>query len=125
MQAPRAWATALMVTAAALGQPSDGARIAADPDLFSAAVRAEFADMNQTFGDVGFELQVFERPPTLRAITARYGDPDREETIEVVQEGAGNDRRTELTVFYYGDIGFAVLPDDPEQVVLRIKRRAP
>lgn len=124
MHASKKWAPALIVTVAAFGQPSDGTRIAADPDLFSAAVRTEFTNMNETFGNVGFELQVFERAPTLRAITARYGDPDREETIEVMRAGAGDDRRTALTVFYYGDIGFAVLPDDPEQVVLRIKRRA-
>ena len=41
-------------------QAPDGAHIASDPALFSAAVRAEFVDMNQTFAELGFELEVFQ-----------------------------------------------------------------
>ena len=31
--------------------------------------------------------------------------------------------RATLRFYYYGDVGFGVLPDDPDEVILRVKRR--
>ena len=104
-------------------QAPDGATIVGDPELFSSAVRAEFVDMNERFGDLGFELEVFQDPPSLSEITSKYGEPKRSEEVDVTL-GLGADQRRAVLVFaYFGDIGFGVLPDDRDQVVLRIKRR--
>ena len=104
-------------------QAPDGAHIASDPALFSAAVRAEFVDMNQTFAELGFELEVFQQPPSLADITSKYGDPDRSEDVDVMLGLGADQRRAVLSFAYYGDIGFGVRPDDPDQAVVRIKRR--
>ena len=33
------------------------------------------------------------------------------------------ERPATLVFYYYGDVGFGVLPDDSEQLVVRVKRR--
>ena len=104
-------------------EPPDGARIAADPALFSEAVRAEFADMNERFGELGFELEVFQMPPTLSEITSKYGNPERTEELKIPL-GFGADEPAVSVVFsYYGEFGFGVRAGDSEQTVIRIKRR--
>lgn len=80
--------------------------------------------MNETFADFGFEIEVIEgEQPTLAAIIAKYGDPDRSDEVEVVLGYGGNERPATLVFYYYGDVGFGVLPDDSEQLVVRVKRR--
>ena len=47
----------------------DGALIADDSELFSNGLRTEFQEMNETFADFGFEIEVIEgEQPTLAAI---------------------------------------------------------
>ena len=102
----------------------DGALIADDSELFSNGLRTEFQEMNETFADFGFEIEVIEgEQPTLAAIIAKYGDPDRSDEVEVVLGYGGNERPATLVFYYYGDVGFGVLPDDSEQLVVRVKRR--
>lgn len=101
----------------------DGTRIASDPDFFSEAVRLEFADLNERFAELGFELEVFQRPPALNEIIAKYGNPERTEELKIPL-GVGTDELPVSVVFsYYGEIGFGVRTGDLEQIVVRIKRR--
>jgi hypothetical protein len=107
-----------------LGWAQDGALIANDGELFSARFRTAFQEMNDTFSDYGFEIEVVEgEQPALSAITAKYGDPDRSDDVEVVLGYGANERPATLVFFYYGDVGFGVLPDDSQQLVVRVKRR--
>ena len=104
-------------------QPSDGAEIASDPELFSPAVRAEFADMNERFAGFGFEIEVFQMPPSLGEITSKYGDHERIEQLKIPLGFWPNERVVSVVFSYYGAIGFGVRVGDPEQTVIRIKRR--
>ena len=107
-----------------LGWAQDGALIADDGELFSVRFRTAFQEMNDTFAEFGFEIEVAEgEQPALGAITAKYGDADRSDVVEVVLGYGANERPTKLVFFYYGDVGFGVLPDDSQQLVVRVKRR--
>ena len=107
-----------------LGWAQDGALIANDGELFSTRFLAAFQEMNDTFADYGFEIEVAEgEQPVLSAITAKYGDPDRSDEVDVVLGFGANERPVTLVFFYYGDVGFGVRPDDSQQLVVRVKRR--
>jgi len=109
---------------AARGQASDGFQIANDGALFSPRFRAEFEDMNETFGEFGFELEVLEgEQPPLDAITATYGEPRGSDEVEVILGVGDREVRATLRFYYYGDVGFGVLPSDADQRVVRVKRR--
>jgi hypothetical protein len=80
--------------------------------------------MNDTFADYGFEIEVIKgEQRALSAITAKYGDPDRSDDVDVVLGLGANERPATLVFFYYGAVGFGVLPDDSQQLVVRVKRR--
>ena len=112
----------LLASGLALGQ--DGIEIANDPTMFSERFRVEFTEMNETFAEFGFELDVIEgERPSLAAITDKYGEPDREDEVEVIIGFGANERRETLTFHYFRDVGFGVRPADPEQLVLVVKRR--
>ncbi len=53
----------------------------------------------------------------------KYGEPDRAEDVDVVLGYGASERDATLTFHFYGDVGFGVLPDDPERFVVRVKRR--
>ena len=107
-----------------LGWAQDGAVIADDSELFSARFRIEFREMNDLFGEIGFEIEVIDgKQPTLGAISTKYGPPDRSDDVEVVLGYGATERPATLTFHYYNDVGFGVLPDDSEQFVVRVKRR--
>ena len=107
-----------------LGWAQSGAVIADDAELFSVGLRAEFREMNDTFAELGFEIEVLHgEQPTLGVIITKYGDPDRSDDVEVVLGYGANERAATLTFHYYGDVGFGVLPGDSEQLVVRVKRR--
>ena len=115
---------AIIVLTGSFPRAQDGAGIADDPELFSERFRAEFRDMNATFAEFGFEIDVFEEPrPSLATIAMKYGEPDRSDEVAVVLGTGAEERRVTLTFYYYEDVGFGVLPDDPDQRVLRVKRR--
>ena len=106
------------------GWAQDGAVIAAAAELFSARFRTEFQEMNDLFAEFGFEIEVIEgEQPTLGAITAKYGASDRLDDVDVVLGYGASERPATLTFYYYNDVGFGVLPDDAEQLVLMVKRR--
>jgi len=114
----------LVVASAAALPAQDGADIARDPDLFSPAFRQEFEEMDRLFREFGFELDVFDgMRPTLPAVIATYGEPERTEDLEVTLAADDGERQVTLTFHYYDDVGFGVRPDDAEQVILRVKRR--
>ena len=70
--------------------------------------------MNETFADFGFEIEVIEgEQPTLAAIIAKYGDPDRSDEVEVVLGYGGNERPATLVFYYYGDVGLGSCPTTP------------
>ena len=108
----------------ARAQTQDGARIIGDGALFSSEFLAAFVDMNETFGDFGFEVETREGERVgFPAITAKYGEPEDSEDVEVVLGFGNTETRATLRFFYYGDIGFGVRPDDPDKLVIRVKRR--
>ena len=80
--------------------------------------------MDETFAEFGFELGVIEgEQPSLATITDKYGEPDREDEVEVIIGFGDRKRRETLTFYYFRDVGFGVRPADPEQLVLVVKRR--
>ena len=90
--------TLYLMTSVVSGQ--DGALMADDSELFSNGLRTEFQEMNETFADFGFEIEVIEgEQPTLEAIIAKYGDPERSDEVEVVLWYGGNERPA--TVVFY------------------------
>lgn len=101
----------------------DGADIANDPTLFSETFRAEFSEMNQIFADFGFELEVIGERPPLSAIIDKYGEPARNEDVDVVLGSRDGEARVTLTFYYFRDIGFGVRPDDADRLVMMVKRR--
>ena len=102
----------------------DGAAIAEDPEMFSERFRVEFRDMNDTFGDFGFELELIEgERPALAMITEKYGETEDEDEVELSLGVGDRERRMTLRFYYYRDIGFGVLPSDPAQLVMVVKRR--
>jgi hypothetical protein len=110
--------------ASGLASGQDGVEIAADPAMFSERFRVEFKEMNETFAEFGFELEVIEgERPSLAAITDKYGEPDRKDEVEVITGFGNSEARETLTFYYFRDIGFGVRPADPEQFVLVVKRR--
>lgn len=118
------YALAAWLLASGLAVGQDGFAIADDPTLFSERFRVEFREMNETFAEYGFELEVIEgERPSLAAITAKYGEPDREDDVEVIIGFGAREERETLTFYYFRDIGFGVRPADPEQLVLFVKRR--
>ena len=123
MVAPYAMTVVLLLASGlALGQA--GAEIADDPAMFSERFRVEFRDMNETFTEFGFELGVIEgKRPSLATITDKYGEPDREDEVEVIIGFGDRQRRETLTFYYFRDVGFGVRPADREQLVLVVKRR--
>ena len=117
-------ATLCLVPSLGWAQDGAGALIADDSELFSVGLRTEFQEMNETFADFGFEIEVIEgEQPALAAIVAKYGDPDRSDEVEVVLGYGASERPATLVFYYYGDVGFGVVPDDSEQLVVRVKRR--
>lgn len=117
-------ATVFLVPTLGWAQDGAGALIAGDGELFSVGLRAEFQEMNETFADFGFEIEVIQgEQPTLAAIIAKYGDPDGSDEVEVVLGYGQHERPATLVFYYYGEVGFGTLPDDVEQLVVRVKRR--
>lgn len=105
-------------------QTPEGALIVGDRELFSGEFQEAFAEMNGTFGDFGFELEVREAERFgFARIATKYGDPDDTEDVEVTIDVAGRDTRATLRFFYFRDVGFGVRPDDPDQLVVRVKRK--
>ncbi len=114
----------VLLLASGLASGQNGAEIANDPAMFSERFRVEFREMNETFAEFGFELDVIEgERPSLAAITDKYGEPDREDEVEVIIGFGDRERRETLTFYYFRDVGFGVRPADPEQRVLVVKRR--
>ena len=123
----REFFVALLVCAAMVRAPAqtpDGVGIVGDLELFSTEFLAAFVDMNETFGDFGFEVETLEAERVgFDDITAKYGEPEESENIEVVLGFGNTETRATLRFFYYGDIGFGVKSDDPQKLVIRVKRR--
>ena len=116
--------TVVLLLASGLASGQDGAEIADDPAMFSERLRVEFRDMNETFAEFGFELDVIEgERPSLATITGKYGEPDREDEVEVIIGFGDRERRETLTFYYFRNVGFGVRPTDPERRVLVVKRR--
>ena len=114
----------ILLIASGLASGQDGAEIADDPVVFSERFRAEFRNMNETFAEFGFELEVFEgERPSLTVITETYGEPDDDEEIAVIVGFGNREVKETLTFYYFRDVGFGVRPADPEQLVLVVKRR--
>ena len=115
----------VLLFASSLASGQTGAAIADDPRIFSERFRAEFRNMNETFAEFGFELEVIESErKSLTVITETYGEPDDDEEVDVIVALGGREARDRLTFYYFGEIGFGVRPADPEQLVLVVKRRA-
>ena len=118
------YALTVMLLTSGLSSGQDGVAIADDPAMFSERFRVEFREMNETFADFGFELDVIEgERPSLAAIIDKYGDADREDEVEVIIGFGPGETRETLTFHYFRDVGFGVRPADPEQLVLVVKRR--
>lgn len=116
--------TVVLFLASGLTSGQDGAEIADDPTMFSERFRVEFRDMNETFAEFGFELGVIEgERPSLATITDKYGEPDREDEVEVIIGFGDTERRETLTFYFFRNVGFGVRSTDPEQLVLVVKRR--
>jgi len=115
----------VLLLASGLASGQDGAEIAEDPGVFSERFRAEFRNMNETFAEFGFELEVIESErPSLAVITETYGEPDDDEEVAVIVGFGDREVKETLTFYYFRDVGFGVRPADPEQLVLVVKRRA-
>ena len=118
------YAVAVLLLVSGLASGQDGFEIADDPTLFSERFRVEFREMNETFSDFGFELEVIEgERPSLAAITTKYGEPDRRDDVEVIVGFGAREKRETLTFYYFRDVGFGVRPADPDLLVLFVKRR--
>ena len=118
------YAVAVLLLVSGLASGQDGFEIADDPTLFSERFRVEFREMNETFSDFGFELEVIEgERPSLAAITTKYGEPDRRDDVEVIVGFGAREKRETLTFYYFRDVGFGVWPADPDLLVLFVKRR--
>ena len=89
-------------------QTQDGTAIAEDPTLFSERFRVEV---------IGGER------PALSTLRAKHGDPQDEDDVELTLGFDDAARRVTLRFYYYGDIGFGVLPSDPEQLIAVVTRR--
>ena len=114
----------VLLLASGLAPGQDGAEIADDPRVFSERFRTEFRNMNETFAEFGFELEVIEseRKP-LAVITETYGEPDDDEEVDVIVGFGDGEVKETLTFYYFRDVGFGVRSADPEQLVLVVKRR--
>lgn len=103
---------------------ADGFDIADDASLFSDRFRVEFEDMNATFGDFGFELEIRDgEQPRMSEVRARYGPADETDDVEVILFLDDREVRATLRFHYYGEVGFGVRPDDPDGPIVRVKRR--
>ena len=117
-----------VMSAGAWGGPRprqpEGFDIAMDPSLFSSRFRTEFEDMNRTFGEFGFELEVLNgEQPRLSDVVAKYGPAPETDEIEVMLFVGDRETRATLRFYYYGDVGFGVRPDDADGLIVRAKRK--